>query len=331
MAACPGRPACETIAVPPRTPLVTLLRHALLTVVATFVLLLIGGTVNPTGSSLACPDWPLCYGELLPEMKGGVLFENSHRLAAELVGLLTIVLGIGLWRRARHDRALRLLGVTAVAAVLLQGALGGITVLFHLPTLVSTAHLALALGFFLLLLYVAARLRAGGPGTGEVVPRGLALGLMILTYAQVVLGGFVRHTGANRACGLDFPTCGGAWWPELWAGRVHQGHRFVGMLLVPLILAGGLVLARRAAAAGRPLARALALTAPLLTLVQVGLGILTVLSGIGLWQVLLHFAGGLLLVACLYLTWLLLGPLGAQLAREEPVAEVAVAVAEAES
>jgi heme A synthase len=59
---------------------------AIATAVATFLLLLIGGLVNPTGSSLACPDWPLCHGSAFPEMTGGVFFEHSHRLAATTVG-----------------------------------------------------------------------------------------------------------------------------------------------------------------------------------------------------------------------------------------------------
>ena len=78
--------------VPRRARPVTPFRLALATVVATFALLLIGGTVNPTGSSLACPDWPLCHGEFLPAFEGGVQYEHSHRLAGAAVGLATILL-----------------------------------------------------------------------------------------------------------------------------------------------------------------------------------------------------------------------------------------------
>ncbi|MCL4236184.1 MAG: COX15/CtaA family protein, partial [Deltaproteobacteria bacterium] len=84
----------------------TLFRYAIALVAVTFVLLLVGGTVNPTGSSLACPDWPLCYGQVFPKMEGGVLFEHTHRLVATLVGLMTIGLAVAIARARRDDRDL---------------------------------------------------------------------------------------------------------------------------------------------------------------------------------------------------------------------------------
>ena len=62
------------------------------TAVATFLLILVGGLVHGTGSSLACPDWPTCYGSFMPKMEGGVLVEHSHRLAAGTVVIMTLVL-----------------------------------------------------------------------------------------------------------------------------------------------------------------------------------------------------------------------------------------------
>src|SRR5262245_13322574 len=77
-------------------------RLAVATAVATFLLLLVGGLVNPTGSSLACPDWPLCYGSPFPPMVGGIFYEHSHRLFATGVGILTVVLAVLLWRGGRR-------------------------------------------------------------------------------------------------------------------------------------------------------------------------------------------------------------------------------------
>src|SRR5262249_60691764 len=78
-------------------------RFAVATAVATYLLILIGGLVHGTGSSLACPDWPTCYGTFMPKMEGGVLVEHSHRLAAGTVGSLTIPLAALLGRRRQRE------------------------------------------------------------------------------------------------------------------------------------------------------------------------------------------------------------------------------------
>jgi len=108
----------------------------------TYGLILLGGFVHNTESSLACPDWPLCYGEFFPKMEGGVLIEHSHRLLASLVGLLSILNCFFIYR-SKDERqgpnsfnfkfSLIVLGV-----VIIQGILGGITVIYKLPTIVST-------------------------------------------------------------------------------------------------------------------------------------------------------------------------------------------------
>src|SRR6185503_15643434 len=116
-------------------------RFAVATAVATYLLILIGGLVHGTGSSLACPDWPTCYGTLMPKMEGGVLVEHSHRLAAGSVMILTLVLLVAMYtsREAAHRR-LRPLAALAMGLVVVQALLGGITVLLRLPTPVSTMH-----------------------------------------------------------------------------------------------------------------------------------------------------------------------------------------------
>ena len=84
---------------------------------ATYLLILIGGLVHGTGSSLACPDWPTCYGTMMPKMEGGVLVEHSHRLAAGTVMILTVTLAILLARsRTPHLRRLRPFGWLAADA-----------------------------------------------------------------------------------------------------------------------------------------------------------------------------------------------------------------------
>ena len=118
-------------------------RFATLVAVCTLLLIFIGGLVTSTGSGLAVPDWPLSYGQVFPEMVGGVAYEHGHRMAAATVGLLTVVLALWLWNREPRKWVQRL-GVGALITVVCQGILGGITVLFLLPTAVSVSHAALA-------------------------------------------------------------------------------------------------------------------------------------------------------------------------------------------
>lgn len=122
-------------------------RFARLTAVSTFFLIVAGALVTSKEAGLSVPDWPLSYGSWMPPMVGGILFEHGHRMIATFVGFLTTVLALWLWRWEAR-RWLRRLGFAALGAVILQGVLGGLTVLYLLPWLVSVAHAALAQLFF---------------------------------------------------------------------------------------------------------------------------------------------------------------------------------------
>src|SRR6187549_3097357 len=93
-------------------------RFAVALAVATYLLILIGGLVHGTGSSLACPDWPTCYGTFMPKMEGGVLVEHSHRLAAGTVTIMTVALAVWLAASKRAElKPLRPFGWLALALV----------------------------------------------------------------------------------------------------------------------------------------------------------------------------------------------------------------------
>src|ERR1700752_4504136 len=128
--------------------------HKFATFVAggTVLLLLAGSLVTSTASGLSVPDWPTTYGWNMftfPYSKwvGGIFYEHGHRLLASFVGFLTVVLTVWMW--AKEKRAwVRWLSTAALGAVILQGVLGGLTVIFLLPAWISTLHAFLAQRFF---------------------------------------------------------------------------------------------------------------------------------------------------------------------------------------
>src|SRR6266705_1687972 len=103
---------------------------------STLLLIFAGAMVTSTGSGLAVPDWPLNYGMLLPPMVGGILYETCHRYIASFVGFLVVIQAI--WLQMREPkRFVRMLGWTSLGAVITQGILGGMTVLFLQPHALS--------------------------------------------------------------------------------------------------------------------------------------------------------------------------------------------------
>ena len=184
---------------------------AVFTASITFLLLIAGALVTSNDAGLSVPDWPTTFGSIykMPHMVGGVKFEHGHRMVAEFVGLLTIVLAVWTWRVEKR-RWMRYLAVGALATVITQGILGGITVLFYLPPAVSTAHAAVAQTFFCIAVSIA--LFTGRRWVEEVPqvefdsnrPSLITLTLLsiFVLYVQLILGSMFRHHGMS-------------WWPHV--------------------------------------------------------------------------------------------------------------------
>lgn len=209
----------------------------------TYVLIVFGALVRANGAGLACPDWPLCFGEVIPAFDVGVAFEWGHRALAGSVGLVFLGLGIATLRLPNLGRAMR--GGLAVAAVLLavQVVLGGLTVLELLARWTVTSHLVTGNAFALSVVLLARRLfrLSGSPAataTADGTQRALVTISAGLLVAQIVLGGLVSSSYAGLVC-PDWPTCmNGEYFPT-WAGvqGLHLLHRTVGYSVVVALLA----------------------------------------------------------------------------------------------
>ena len=257
-------------------------RFAVALAVATVGLIAAGGLVTSTESGLSVPDWPTTYGQNMftfPVSKwvGGIRFEHTHRLIASTVGFLTIVMAA--WLARRESRPwVRRLGYAALATVVAQGVLGGLTVLFLLPTPVSVAHACLAQAFFCLVVTLAVvtspRWRdAEAREAGSV--RRAAVAAAALVFLQLLVGAVMRHTKAGLAI-PDFPLAFGRLVPPFssFAIAIHFAHRVLALAVAAAVV----VCVARAGRSGRPELFRTSLALAGLVLFQIALGAATVLS-----------------------------------------------------
>jgi len=222
-------------------------RYTRLLVLATLILVAAGGMVTSQSAGLSVPDWPTTYGHSmftfpLSGMVGGIFYEHGHRLIATTVGMLTIGLVIFLWRVERRAWVRRL-GWIALAAVIAQGVLGGLTVIYLLPDAISISHAGLAQIFFCLTVSLALftsptwRRPVPPPVDDHTLRRRFAM-LTLVVYAQILLGATMRHTGAGLAI-PDFPLSYGHVIPPFWNRpiAVHFAHRLGALLVTAFAIA----------------------------------------------------------------------------------------------
>jgi cytochrome c oxidase assembly protein subunit 15 len=219
-------------------------------VAITVCLIVLGALVRAHQAGLACPDWPFCFGQLVPEMNLRVAFEYSHRVLAGSVALCFVALSAACWRRA--GRVARRLILVAAALLALQILLGALTVWHLLAAWTVTSHLVTGNLFALTLLLLAGSLResAGRPAATRSA-RGWLAAVAALLFVQVVLGGLVSSRYAGMAC-PEWPTCNGGIWFPLWRGTVglHLLHRSNGYLLILALAAAAVALRRDPRLAG---------------------------------------------------------------------------------
>jgi cytochrome c oxidase assembly protein subunit 15 len=279
-------------------------RFSKVVVAATILLLLAGSLVTSTGSGLSVPDWPTTYGWNMftfPPSKwvGGIFYEHGHRLIASTVGFLTIVLAAWLWI-VEPRRWMKWLGVAALGSVILQGVLGGLTVLFFLPTTISSAHAGLAEIFFCMTvaiaLFTSRSWLSARDSVDDPMLRRVATATTLVIYAQIIVGAIMRHSDAGLAI-PDFPWMFGHLVPDHWDPKiaVHFSHRVGALFVVLSVIATSSHVwyhHRDRRELTRPATLILFLVAA-----QVTLGALTVLSRRDVWINSVHLVCGALVLA----------------------------------
>lgn len=179
--------------------------------VATLILMAIGSATRVMNAGLACPDWPLCYGELVPtqQMNLQVFLEWFHRLDAALIGVGALALtGLSWWNRRSLPSWLPWASTFALGLIVFQGVLGGLTVTELLRFDIVTAHLGTALLFFTTLLVIGTALTPyQGTGTAGKLPW-IGLLAAVLVYLQSILGALVGSRWALHQCFAGRELCG---------------------------------------------------------------------------------------------------------------------------
>jgi len=243
-------------------------RYAIFVATCTFFLIIAGALVTGNDAGLSVPDWPTSFGSFrMPRMVGGVKFEHGHRMIAGAVGIMTIILALALWLKDSR-RWVKWVGGAAVLCVLAQAALGGITVLFHLPVAISTSHATLAQIFFCLTSSLTFFTRAGWrwdepkleeASTPSIQQLSMATTGVILV--QLILGAAYRHSGMGvepHIVGACVVTLLVAWLVT----RIARKFSDQPALLKPALLLGALVMLQLSLGMGAYLVKTAGRSAP---------------------------------------------------------------------
>ena len=299
-------------------------RAGLALLIGLLALTALGGIVRVTGSGLACPDWPGCYGSVIPSGDFGefaahqVWLEWSHRLVAAIIGLIILAYAVYAWRR--RPRRVWLPAALAVPMLAVQVVLGGLTVTEQLEALIVTLHLATAM-IIVMLIAVSwlgafnwptasdddAEQPLGGSAAAQARTFGwIALLCAALVYAVVVVGSYVTHVGADpdfaaqvgpggAACGNRWPLCIGGLWPDGGYAQWNMSHRLlVAVAALALVGAGMGVVMLRPRSRGLTLLTHVAAT---LFVAQIAFGAAMIWINFDAWVRALHLSLGSLVWA----------------------------------
>src|SRR4051794_30015129 len=214
----------------------------------TYLLIVFGAIVRVTGSGLGCPDWPTCHGQLVPPLETAAIIEYTHRLLGALVSPLILATTVGAWLVRRRQRAVLLPALALPVLLVIQILLGAVVVKLELPTMVVLVHLGFAMAILGLLVWIAVAagpLPRARPPSAAAAARarrliGWAHATTTLAFLLVLVGAYVRATGAGYAC-VGFPGCNGEALP-FGANRLVDLHLFHRLLAYTVAALAAVVL-----------------------------------------------------------------------------------------
>ncbi|HXG31123.1 MAG TPA: COX15/CtaA family protein [Thermodesulfobacteriota bacterium] len=271
-----------------------------ITVSLFFLLLIWGNIVAGLKVGLACPDWPLCHGRVIPPLRFDIFMEWMHRNIGLVSSIFLLVLAHKRFRS--YSGPARAIPLVTVFLLLFQVVLGGIVVLLRLPVNITTFHFATALVIFSLVFYMAF---FDGKGREPVFSirgyRGSFFLLASLVFIQAVLGAYVRHSNSGLAC-PDFPKCLGYWIPPGLSGTVliHFAHRTLAYVILAIVL---LLYAFSYSNPGLNRDRSRILILLSLVLLQIILGVGVVHSKLHFGATAFHLGVALLILSMVLYTW----------------------------
>lgn len=266
-----------------------------------FLLLVWGNLVAGMHAGMACPDWPLCQGNLIPPLRLDVWMEFLHRVLAALATLTLLFLVRQ--RLSTYRGKWRAIPLAALGLIALEIMLGAVVVLLELPVQTTTVHFMIGLAIFLLVVYMALCDGTNRRAGFSIAQWGGPLfGITLMVFFQASLGAYLRHSAAGLAC-PDFPACRGELFPTHWDTPliIHFSHRLLalGTLVTIVMLYVASLLDERLK--GR---RTELLALVLLVALQIGVGAATVISGLSYPVTSVHLALTLGIIGLSLRTWL---------------------------
>ncbi|MBP1931619.1 COX15/CtaA family protein [Ammoniphilus resinae] len=284
----------------------TIRRIALVTMIVSYFLIVFGGYVASSESGMGCgPEWPFCNGEIIPSLQGETLIEFTHRV----IGAVLVILSLWLFfqvLRSTNGRKIRLAAYWMISTLAVQVLFGAIVVWLDLPTFMIAAHLIVAMAYLYCVIFIWRAALNSDSRTGRphyrsdqifrnmMVHIDILIGLLVVTIA---LGAYIKHNHYGLAC--EWVACGESLLPTNWGQLLQTLHRVfaLGSAMYTLVL----VFWGYTNGISKNICIRLKLVS-FMMLLQLAIGVMTILSFIDLRWALVHMAAGTLLLATIFET-----------------------------